>query len=68
MHQDLAPSSLKLSSFAQTLCPEIAFEVLAVARNLKAQGKEVVELQIGDSPFPTTKHAREAGLRAIESQ
>ena len=68
MHQDLAPSSLKLSSFAQTLCPEIAFEVLAVARNLKAQGKEVVELQIGDSPFPTTRHAREAGLRAIESQ
>jgi aspartate aminotransferase len=56
-----------LSSFAGTLRPEIAFEVLAVARRLKAGGKDVIELQIGDSPFPTTAHARAAGIRAIEN-
>jgi aspartate aminotransferase len=45
---------------------ETAFDVLAVARRLEAQGKDVVELQIGDSPFPSTASARAAGLRAIE--
>lgn len=55
-----------LSRFAQELRVETAFDVLAVARRLKAQGKDVVELQIGDSPFPSTRHAKQAGIRAIE--
>jgi aspartate aminotransferase len=58
--------SVTLSRFAQGLKTETAFDVLAVARRLKAQGKDVVELQIGDSPFPSTQHARAAGIRAIE--
>lgn len=54
-----------LSRFAQGLTTETAFDVLAVARALKAGGKEVIELQIGDSPFPSTRHALDAGVRAI---
>jgi aspartate aminotransferase len=54
------------SRFAQGLTAETAFDVLAVAKRLKAQGKDVVELQIGDSPFTTTRHALQAGVRAIE--
>ncbi len=57
---------LSLSRFAQGLKGETAFDVLAVAKRLKAQGKDVVELQIGDSPFPTPANARRAGIRAIE--
>jgi aspartate aminotransferase len=45
---------------------ETAFTVLAIARALKARGKDVVELEIGDSPFPSTPHAKAAGIRAIE--
>jgi len=56
-----------LSAFARGLCAETAFDVLAVAQRLKAHGKDVVELQIGDSPFPSTRNARAAGIRAIES-
>jgi aspartate aminotransferase len=56
----------RLSSFAQGLTSEVAFDVLAVARRLKAGGKDVIEMQIGDSPFPTTSHARAAGIKAIE--
>ncbi len=56
----------RLSSLAQNLTAETAFTVLAVARSLKAQGKNVVELEIGDSPFPSTPHAKRAGIRAIE--
>src|SRR5262245_48561608 len=59
--------SVTLSNFARGLSVETAFDVLAVARKLKAQGKDVIELQIGDSPFPTTAHARAAGVRAIEN-
>src|SRR6516165_1677935 len=59
-------SSLPSSSrFSRGLNAETAFDVLAVARQLKARGKDVIELQIGDSPFPSTKSARAAGVRAI---
>src|SRR6266849_284709 len=60
-------SHASLSSFARGLSGETAFDVLAVARRLKAAGKDVIELQIGDSPFPSTKHAVAAGLKAISS-
>ena len=65
----LAPGStvtVELSRFAQTLEVETAFAVLAVAKELQASGKDVVELEIGDSPFNTTTSAKRAGLRAIE--
>jgi aspartate aminotransferase len=57
-----------LSRFSQGLTAETAFDVLAVARRLKSQGKDVVELQIGDSPFASTANASKAGIKAIESQ
>jgi len=60
------PSAVSLSTFAQGLSTETAFDVLAVARRLKSQGKDVVELQIGDSPFPSTRSAVAAGIRAID--
>lgn len=56
---------VQLSTFAQGLSTETAFDVLAVARRLKAQGKDVIELQIGDSPFNSTNSALEAGAKAI---
>jgi aspartate aminotransferase len=58
--------SVTLSSFARGLSAETAFDVLAVAKRLKALGKDVIELQIGDSPFPSTRHAVAAGLKAIQ--
>ena len=55
----------RLTTLAANLTAETAFTVLAQARALKARGKDVVELEIGDSPFPTPPHACEAGIRAI---
>jgi aspartate aminotransferase len=57
----------RLSRLASQLKSETAFTVLAVARALKALGKDVVELEIGDSPFPTTPAAKLAGIGAIEA-
>src|SRR4051794_11406722 len=59
-------SQATLSQFAKGLSTETAFDVLAVARRLKAQGKDVIELQIGDSPFNSTGSAIEAGIKAIK--
>ena len=53
------------SHFAASVKEETAFTVLAVARRLIAAGKDVIELEIGDSPFATSPNALEAGLRAI---
>ena len=53
------------SRFAAATQPETAFIVLARARELQAAGKDVVELEIGDSPFDTPPNAVEAGIQAI---
>jgi aspartate aminotransferase len=55
------------SRFAASVQTETAFDVLAVARQLKAAGKDVIELEIGDSPFPSTPAAVEAGIQAIRA-
>jgi aspartate aminotransferase len=60
-------STVNLSQFASGLSAETAFDVLAVAKRLKAAGKDVIELQIGDSPFPSTKSALAAGIEAIRA-
>lgn len=58
-------TTANLSQFARGLSTETAFDVLAVAKRLKGQGKDVIELQIGDSPFSSTATALEAGVKAI---
>ena len=58
---------IHLSSLVRDLKAESAFTVLALARALKAKGKDVVELEIGDSPFPSTPAAKAAGIAAIEA-
>src|SRR5688500_6953893 len=62
-----SPSPVTPSRFAAGLTAETAFTVLAAAQKLMARGKDVVRLEIGDSPFPTTKHALAAGKLAIDS-
>ncbi len=56
-----------LSQFARSLSAETAFTVLALAKELQAAGKDVVELEIGDSPFDSTASAKATGVAAIES-
>jgi len=57
----------EFSRYAAGIQAETAFTVLAAARRLKAAGKEVIELEIGDSPFPSTPAAVAAGLQAMQA-
>ena len=45
---------------------ESAYEVLARARALEKQGKNIVHLEIGEPDFPTPAHVVEAGKRALD--
>jgi aspartate/methionine/tyrosine aminotransferase len=49
----------------ETLGTETAFEVLARARRLEAQGRHIIHLEIGEPDFDTPAHIQEAGIRAI---
>jgi len=51
----------------KTLGTETAFEVLAKARALEKQGKEVVHLEIGEPDFDTPKNIKEAAVKALNS-
>jgi aspartate/methionine/tyrosine aminotransferase len=44
---------------------ETAFEVLARAKALEAQGKEMIHLQIGEPDFDTPPHIVEAAVKAL---
>jgi aspartate/methionine/tyrosine aminotransferase len=46
---------------------EGAFEVLAKARRLEAQGKKVVHLEIGEPDFATPDNIVEAGISAMQN-
>jgi aspartate aminotransferase len=63
----MAPRMPSFSRFASSVGVETAFSVLAVAKRLIAGGKDIIELEIGDSPFSTPPKAIEAGVEAIRA-
>jgi len=57
---------MKLAKRMSRLGTETAFEVLAKAKELEAQGKSIIHLEIGEPDFDTPKNIRKAGVEAIE--
>jgi aspartate/methionine/tyrosine aminotransferase len=57
---------MRLAEKMSRLGTESAFEVLAKARELEKQGKNVIHLEIGEPDFPTPPHVIEAGKRALD--
>ena len=57
---------MKLANAMSRLGTETAFEVLARARALEAQGRKIIHLQIGEPDFDTPKNIREKAKLAID--
>ena len=57
---------MKLADRMSRLGTESAFEVLAQAKVLEAQGKKIVHMEIGEPDFDTPAHIGEAAYRAIQ--
>ncbi|MGH2442790.1 MAG: pyridoxal phosphate-dependent aminotransferase [Chloroflexota bacterium] len=56
---------MELAARMQRLGTETAFEVLARARALEQQGRDVVHLEIGEPDFDTPENVVRAGVRAM---
>ena len=56
---------LKFAARMSLLGTETAFEVLARAKALEAQGRSIVHLEIGEPDFDTPEHIKEAAIRAL---
>jgi len=56
---------LQMAGRMSVLGTETAFEVLARANALAAQGRSIVNLGIGQPDFPTPEHIVEAGRKAL---
>lgn len=58
-------TELRLAKRMSRLGTETAFEVLAKARALEAQGKSIVHLEIGEPDFDTPANVIDAGAKAM---
>ena len=56
---------MKLARRMERLGTETAFSVLAKAKGLEAEGREIIHLEIGEPDFDTPAHVVEAGCRAL---
>ena len=56
---------LQMAGRMRVLGTETAFEVLARANALAAQGRSIINLGIGQPDFPTPEHIVEAGRKAL---
>ncbi len=57
---------MRLAGRMGRLGTESAFEVLARARALEAEGREVIHLEIGEPDFDTPEHIRQAAKEALD--
>ena len=58
---------MRLAQRMSRLGTETAFEVLARAKALEAQGRDVVHMEIGEPDFDTPAHIVEAACKALRS-
>ena len=56
---------MTLANRMMNLGTETAFEVLAKARALEAQGQDIIHLEIGEPDFGTPQHIVDAGVNAL---
>ena len=56
---------MKLAERMSRLGTETAFEVLAKARRLESEGRDIIHLEIGEPDFDTPDNIIEAGTRAL---
>ena len=57
---------MKLAKSLSRLGTESAFSVLAEAKKLEAQGKQMIHLGLGQPDFKTPKHVVEAAKKALD--
>lgn len=57
---------MKLAERVVQLKPSATFAISAKAQEMKAQGKDVLSLSVGEPDFPTPEHIRTAAKKALD--
>lgn len=57
---------MKLAKRVTVIKPSATLELMAKAKALKSEGKNVLEFQVGEPDFNTPEHVKQAGIKAIE--
>ncbi|MDQ7001646.1 MAG: aminotransferase class I/II-fold pyridoxal phosphate-dependent enzyme, partial [Ghiorsea sp.] len=60
------PFNISLSKRLSKVKPSATLAITAKAAELRASGKNIISLSVGEPDFETPKAAREAGIKAIE--
>jgi len=60
------PFNISLSNRLSKVKPSATLAITAKAAELRASGKNIISLSVGEPDFETPKAAREAGIKAIE--
>src|SRR5215831_18595713 len=63
----MAATQIRFAERMSRLGTEGAFEVLARARKLEAEGRKIVHLEIGEPDFATPDNIVEAGIGAMQN-
>ncbi|MGG5358837.1 MULTISPECIES: pyridoxal phosphate-dependent aminotransferase [unclassified Enterococcus] len=58
---------MKLSKRAESLQPSVTLAAAAKAKKLKAEGKDIISLTVGEPDFATPKNIQDAAIQAIQS-
>lgn len=59
--------AMNLATRMNNLGTETAFEVLAKAKKLEAEGKSIIHLEIGEPDFPTPQNICDAAIKSLKS-
>jgi aspartate aminotransferase len=62
----LSDHATRTAQAVSRLGSEKAFDVLSRGRELQAQGRDIVHLEVGEPDFDTPAHVKAAGIAAIE--
>ncbi len=57
--------SIQLSERVQRVKPSPTLAISALAQKLAAEGRDIINLGVGQPDFPTPAHIKEAGIKAI---
>jgi len=57
----------QLSNALQQFAPSAIQEVFSLAEQLKTQGREIIDLSVGEPDFDTPEHIKQAGIDAIRA-
>ena len=66
-NNQIAKHPVTISLRSQKISPSQTLSISALANHLNAQGKDVINLAVGQPNFPTPDHVKQAAIEAVQN-